>query len=46
MTWTVVVREKENLVRVYCPDCINKAQKIIKDFEEKVKNNVKTTDQS
>ena len=29
MTWKVVVREKEELVRLYCPDCWDKANKII-----------------
>jgi len=32
MTWSVVVREKEELVRLYCPDCWDKANKIIEEF--------------
>ena len=32
MTWKVVVREKEELVRLYCPDCWDKANKIIEEF--------------
>jgi len=28
-TWNVVVREKEQVVRVYCPTCWNKAQSIL-----------------
>jgi len=33
-TWSVVVREKEKVVRLYCPECWDKARKII----EEVKN--------
>jgi len=33
-SWSVVVREKENKVNLYCPECWNKAQKIIKEFAE------------
>jgi hypothetical protein len=28
-TWSVVVREKESVVRVYCPSCWAKAKEII-----------------
>ena len=31
MTWNVVVREKEKIVRLYCPTCWDKARKIIKE---------------
>mgnify|MGYP001558962517 CR=1 FL=1 len=34
-TWIVVVREKQNIVNLYCPECIDMARKIIKDFENK-----------
>ena len=37
-TWNVVVREKENKVNLYCPDCWTVATKVIKDFEEGKKN--------
>ena len=33
MTWSVVVREKEKVVRLYCPECWGKANKIIKELE-------------
>ena len=33
MTWNVVVREQEKVVRLYCPDCWDKAQQIIKQAE-------------
>ena len=34
MTWNVVVRSEENIVRLYCPECWGKAKKIIKEFGE------------
>jgi len=33
-TWSVVVREKQGVVRLYCPDCWKKA----KDVVEALKN--------
>ena len=32
MSWNVVVREKEKVVRVYCPTCWNKAKQIIEEI--------------
>ena len=32
-TWKVVVREEEQVVRLYCPDCWGKANKVIKEIE-------------
>ncbi len=29
MSWSVVVREKENIVRLYCPDCWQKAVDVV-----------------
>jgi hypothetical protein len=34
MSWNVVVRSEENIVRLYCPECWGKAKKIIKEFGE------------
>ena len=34
-TWNVVVKEEEKIVRLYCPDCWNTAQKIIQDVKDK-----------
>jgi hypothetical protein len=34
MTWSVVVRAEEQVVRLYCPECWDKAKKIIKEFGE------------
>ena len=36
-TWSVVVREKEDAVRLYCPTCWQMAIKMLKDFEEHLK---------
>ena len=33
MTWSVVVREKEKLVRLYCPECWEKANNLIKEIQ-------------
>jgi len=32
-TWKVVVREKEDTVRLYCPECWDKANKLIKEIQ-------------
>ncbi len=32
MSWRVVVREEEEVVRLYCPECWDKANKIIEEF--------------
>ena len=32
MSWNVVVREKEKIVRVYCPTCWDKAKKILSEI--------------
>ena len=34
-TWNVVVREKEKIVRLYCPQCWITAKRIIQDVREK-----------
>ena len=34
MTWKVIVREDEEAVRLYCPECWDKANKIIKEIED------------
>ena len=33
MTWNVVVREKEDIVRLYCPECWDKANELIKEIQ-------------
>ena len=37
-TWNVVVREKEESVKVYCPACWNRAVEILKEFGVSVGN--------
>ena len=32
MTWYVVVREREGKVNLYCPECWDKAEKIIEEY--------------
>ena len=32
-TWNVVVREKEKIVRLYCPECWTKAIKIVEEVQ-------------
>ena len=36
MTWNVVVREEEKIVRLYCPACWGKAKQIIKELKNDV----------
>ena len=33
LSWSVVVRNKENKVNLYCPACWNKATQIMEDFK-------------
>tara|TARA_R110002073_G_scaffold253117_1_gene415855 strand:- start:29 stop:337 length:309 start_codon:yes stop_codon:yes gene_type:complete len=33
-TWNVVVREQEKLVRLYCPECWDKANNLIKEIQD------------
>ena len=39
MTWKVVVREEEKVVRLYCPDCWEQATEAIKQVEESLRDN-------
>ena len=32
ITWSVVVKQKEQLVRLYCPTCWDKAKGIVENF--------------
>ena len=42
MTWSVVVREQENKVNLYCPNCWNKATSLIKEMEKEVNEKTNT----
>jgi len=35
MEWNVVIREKEKIVRLYCPECWHKAKKLVEQLENK-----------
>jgi len=37
MTWNVVIRQEEEIVRLYCPTCWEKANEIIQNFKEHLK---------
>ena len=37
-TWNVVVKEEQDIVRLYCPECWDKAVNIIKDFKKRVED--------
>ena len=37
-TWSVVVHGGEELVRLYCPECWNKAKKITEDFAKHLRD--------
>ena len=34
MSWNVVVRQEEEKVNLYCPECWNNAQKLVKKYTE------------
>ena len=34
MSWNVVVRQEEEKVHLYCPNCWDNAQQIVKDYME------------
>jgi len=36
-TWNVVVRESENIVRLYCPTCWSTAQRVVEDYAKRGK---------
>jgi predicted RNA-binding Zn-ribbon protein involved in translation (DUF1610 family) len=33
-SWNVVVREQEKVVRLYCPDCWDGAQRVVEKYEK------------
>tara|TARA_E500000318_G_scaffold58020_1_gene53739 strand:- start:729 stop:1004 length:276 start_codon:yes stop_codon:yes gene_type:complete len=39
MSWSVVVREQEGKVNLYCPVCWDNAQKLIKEIKEEINEN-------
>jgi uncharacterized protein with PIN domain len=39
MSWSVVVREQEDKVNLYCPECWGKATQVIEDFQKRYEEN-------
>ena len=37
-TWNVVVREEEKIVRLYCPECWDKANKLIEEIQNDLRD--------
>ena len=37
MSWNVIVRDEEKKVNLYCPSCWEKANEILEDFKNKLK---------
>ena len=44
MSWNVVVRQEQEVVNLYCPECWENAIKIIKDFKEHLEGKNERTD--
>ena len=44
MSWSVVVRDEEEKVNLYCPECWEKAIDVIKDFKEHLENKKENAD--
>ena len=38
MSWTVIVKEKKEQVRLYCPSCWEMAQEMVKNFTDHLKD--------
>ena len=45
-TWNVVVREQEKIVRLYCPECWDKANKLIEEIQNDLRVQVEAGSQS
>tara|TARA_R110001583_G_scaffold11297_3_gene51384 strand:- start:1047 stop:1364 length:318 start_codon:yes stop_codon:yes gene_type:complete len=45
-TWNVVVREKEKIVRLYCPACWDKANNLIEEIQNDLRVQKETGGQS
>jgi hypothetical protein len=39
-SWFVVVKNEERTVRLYCPDCWEKAKDIVEDFRKRVEEKI------
>ena len=36
MSWSVVVRQEEEKVNLYCPECWQRARKLVDDFKNRI----------
>ena len=45
-TWNVVVREKEKIVRLYCPECWERANNLIEEIQNDLRVQKETGGQS
>lgn len=43
LSWNVVVREQDEIVRLYCPECWDKAREILEDFTKRLEGRVETS---
>ena len=42
-SWFVVVKNEEKKVRLYCPDCWQKAKDVVQEFKKRVEERNETT---
>ena len=45
MSWTVIVKEDKEQVRLYCPSCWEMAQDMVKNFAEHLKDKYEENDE-
>jgi len=44
MSWNVVVKRNPDVVRLYCPDCWQKAVAVVQDFDKRVRARAEPSD--
>jgi hypothetical protein len=44
MSWNVVVKRDPDVVRLYCPECWQKAVTVVQDFDERVRARAESSD--
>lgn len=42
MSWNVVVKRDPDVVRLYCPDCWQKAQAVVQDFDKRIRERMES----
>lgn len=45
MSWRVVVKKQEEIVRLYCPDCFKAATEIVEDFKKRVEERLDVSEE-